>query len=96
MSLCEQKWRWTFTETVSTDEFYYRLLFYVGCFVSKWAFVVVAVGLPEMILYPLTFRHIIMTTNATAAAQILRPGANPINFFVPDLRSVCCWQAFPA
>ena len=70
--MCEEKRNWA-NESYGTNEFYLRLLLCAGCVVSKWIFFISAAGIPEMVLYPLTFHYIVRHTDITASANILKP-----------------------
>jgi hypothetical protein len=54
-------------------EKFFRLFFFLICKLSKLFFWLVTFCVPEMILYPITFRYIVEVTNSTAKAGLLLP-----------------------
>lgn len=72
-NICDVRKSWAFEPGLTDAEFYPRLISFVACFVTRWTVQLLLMSVPEMILYPLTFRHILSTTNMVALRQILSP-----------------------
>ena len=72
-NICDVRRSWAFEPGLTNAEFYPRLISCLLCVVTRWTVTLMLMSVPEMILYPLTFRHILSTTNMVALRQILSP-----------------------
>ena len=70
---CDPTYVWALDKDVTEFERYFRMGFYATCKFTKLLFWLVTFSIPEMILYPITFKYILEHTNRTASAGILRP-----------------------
>ena len=71
--LCDVTGEWAFEPNVKMSIFLSRLAWYSLCLFSKYAINLISFSVPELVLYTLTFHYIIVHTDATASAGILRP-----------------------
>ena len=54
-------------------QFPFRIMFWLGCLLTTRSLWVIMFGLPEIVMYSLTFAYIKRRTNQTALSGILRP-----------------------
>jgi hypothetical protein len=70
---CEATKRWAFENTISGIEYSGRLAFFLSCKSTVNLIWIVMFGIPEIILYSITFYSITKHTNRTALSGILSP-----------------------
>ncbi len=70
---CEAAQRWAFGDSISGIEFSARLAFFLSCKVTTHLIWIVMFGIPEIILYTITFYNITKHTNWTTLSGILSP-----------------------
>jgi hypothetical protein len=68
--------RWAFDNTTTTlmSQHIFKVGIFVSCKISRNLFYIMTLGLPEMILYAITFRSIIVHTNQIASNGVLKAG----------------------
>ena len=73
LNQCIRTREWAWEPNISNCEFIFRFLLLCGCYVTTRILRIVLFSVPEIVLYSLTFGHILKHTNDTAASGILRP-----------------------
>lgn len=75
INYCAETWLWALDPQTSAIQFPFRIMLWLGCFLTTRSLWVIMFGLPEIMMYSLTFAFIQKHTDQTALSGILRPEA---------------------
>ena len=70
---CTETRLWALDPTASGIQYFLKIVFWLSCLLTSHSIWVIMYGLPEIIMYSLTFAYIKNQTNETAMSGILRP-----------------------
>lgn len=70
---CAETGNWAVDTELSGVEFIFRIVLWLSCLLTTNSLWIIMFGIPEIVMYSLTFAYIKQHTNKTALSGILRP-----------------------